>query len=129
MSKINKFANLYDKNGNLLRKAPLTNVTIEELEKMIDEYKGDKSSKEYSNLIYSLMDLYNKYGNPHEQELIDRIKQNADNERSDEQRIRESLEELSDELDKDKTTESDEVPSYNVDTNEAEYVEYTEIKE
>lgn len=129
MGKINKFANLYDKDGNLLRKAPLTNVTIEELEKMIDEYKGDKSSKEYSNLIYSLMDLYNKYGNPHEQELIDRIKQNADNERSDEQRIRESLEELSDELDKDKTTESDEVPSYNVDTNEAEYVEYTEIKE
>lgn len=129
MSKINKFANLYDKDGNLLRKAPLTNVTIEELEKMIDEYKGDKSSKEYSNLIYSLMDLYNKYGNPHEQELIDRIKQNADNERSDEQRIRESLEELSDELDKDKATESDEVPSYNVDTNEAEYVEYTEIKE
>ena len=129
MSKINKFANLYDKDGNLLRKAPLTNVTIEELEKMIDEYKGDKSSKEYSNLIYSLMDLYNKYGNPHEQELIDRIKQNADNERSDEQRIRESLEELSDELDKNKATESDEVPSYNVDTNEAEYVEYTEIKE
>ena len=129
MSKINKFANLYDKDCNLLRKAPLTNVTIEELEKMIDEYKGDKSSKEYSNLIYSLMDLYNKYGNPHEQELIDRIKQNADNERSDEQRIRESLEELSDELDKDKATESDEVPSYNVDTNEAEYVEYTEIKE
>lgn len=129
MSKIDKNANLYDKDGNLLRKAPLTNVTIEELEKMIDEYKGDKSSKEYTNLIYSLMDLYNKYGNPHEQELIERIKQQAaSNSDDDERRIRESLEELADEIDKSETDKSNEVPSYNVDSNEDEYVEIIEEK-
>lgn len=129
MAKINKFANLYNKEGNLLRKAPLENVTIEELEKMIDEYKGDKSSKEYQNLIYSLMNLYDKYGNPHEQELIDRIKEYGNNKDSDERAVREALEELSDELDKDEATEPDEVPSYNVDTNDAEFVGYSEITE
>jgi len=127
MAKINKFANLYDKDGNLLRKAPLKNVTIPELEKMIDEYKGDKSSYEYRNLIYSLTDMYSKYGNPHEKDLIERINEYAEqkrnNEASDKRRIRESLEELSDEIDKNEAIKSDEVPSYNVDSNSEEYVE------
>lgn len=143
MSKIDKNANLYDKEGNLLRKAPLKDVTIEELEKMIDEFEGDKNSAEYANLIYSLTDLYRKYGNPHEQELLNSIK--AAQEKKDKENVTEALNELNEQLGsndendsrgvlsndenmanediEDETVESNDIPSYDVDSNASEYVE------
>lgn len=142
MAKINKNANLYDKEGNLLRKAPLKDVTIEELEQMIDNFTGDKNSPEYANLIYSLTDLYRKYGNPHENELLAALK--AAKTKEDKESIINSLNELNNELgDKendergvlsddeeqpsqsveDSTTEPNNVPSYNTDTIEEEYIE------
>lgn len=125
MAKINKFANLYDKDGNLLRKAPLTPIDIPELEKMIDDYKGDKSSREYTNLVYSLMALYDKYGNPHQQELIDRINEygKTNNLGNDERAVRDALEDLSATLTEDETTKPDEVPSYDVNSRLEDYVE------
>ena len=71
MSKINKWANIYDKEGNLLRKAPLKDVTIEEAEEMLDALKGHEDTPEYSNLMFYLMELYRKYGNPHKQDIIE----------------------------------------------------------
>lgn len=143
MSKIDKNANLYDKEGNLLRKAPLKDVTIEELEKMIDEFEGDKNSAEYANLIYSLTDLYRKYGNPHEQELLNSIK--AAQEKKDKENVIESLNELNEQLGsndendsrgvlsddenmanediEDETVEPNDIPSYDVDSNASEYIE------
>lgn len=73
MNKINKDANLYDKDGNLLRKAPLTDVTIEEAEQMLDALKGKEDTPEYNNLMFYLMEMYRKYGNPHKQDIIDKI--------------------------------------------------------
>lgn len=73
MNKINKYANLYDKDGNLLRKAPLTDVTIEEAEQMLDALKGHEDAPEYNNLMFYLMEMYRKYGNPHKQDIIDKI--------------------------------------------------------
>lgn len=142
MAKIDKNANLYDKEGNLLRKAPLKDVTIEELEQMIDNFQGDKNSPEYTNLIYSLTDLYRKYGNPHENELLEAIK--AAKPKDDKESIINSLNELNEQLgDKENnergvltdneelpsqsvespTIEPNNVPSYSVDTTEEEYVE------
>lgn len=143
MSKIDKNANLYDKEGNLLRKAPLKDVTIEELEKMIDEFEGDKNSAEYANLIYSLTDLYRKYGNPHEQELLNSIK--AAQEKKDKENVIESLNELNEQLGsndendsrgvlsddenmanediENETVEPNNIPSYDVDSNASEYIE------
>lgn len=137
MSKINKYANLYDKDGNLIRKAPLTDYTIEEVEKLIDEYTGDKDSAEYMNLFNYLMQLYQKYGNPHEKELLETIKlaqqkQNetaTNNSNDDGSGILGDDEELPTENIENEAAEPDNVPSYNTDTNASEYVEYEPITE
>lgn len=123
MSKINKYANLYDKEGNLLKKAPLTDYTIEETEKLVDDlteqYKNDPENKDLKqrldNAAQWLHGLYLRYGNPHEKELIERIKQAANKDVSEDQ-IKEALTAVSDELKK----------TYNTDTNDDEYVEFTE---
>lgn len=123
MSKINKYANLYDKDGNLIKKAPLTDYTIEETEKLVDDlteqYKNDPENKDLKlrldNAAQYLYGLYLRYGNPHEKELIERIKQAANKDVSEDQ-IKEALNAVSDELKK----------TYNTDTNDDEYVEFTE---
>lgn len=123
MSKINKYANLYDKEGNLLKKAPLTDYTIEETEKLVDDlteqYKNDPENKDLKlrldNAAQWLYGLYLRYGNPHEKELVERIKQAANKDVSEDQ-IKEALNAVSDELKK----------TYNTDTNDDEYVEFTE---
>lgn len=123
MSKINKYANLYDKDGNLLKKAPLTDYTIEETEKLVDDlteqYKNDPENKDLKlrldNAAQYLYGLYLRYGNPHEKELVERIKQAANKDVSEDQ-IKEALNAVSDELKK----------TYNTDTNDDEYVEFTE---
>lgn len=123
MSKINKYANLYDKDGNLLKKAPLTDYTIEETEKLVDDlteqYKNDPENKDLKlrldNAAQWLYGLYLRYGNPHEKELVERIKQAANKDVSEDQ-IKEALNAVSDELKK----------TYNTDTNDDEYVEFTE---
>ena len=122
-SKINKYANLYDKDGNLLKKAPLTDYTIEETEKLVDDlteqYKNDPENKDLKlrldNAAQWLYGLYLRYGNPHEKELVERIKQAANKDVSEDQ-IKEALNAVSDELKK----------TYNTDTNDDEYVEFTE---
>lgn len=122
-SKINKYANLYDKDGNLLKKAPLTDYTIEETEKLVDDlteqYKNDPENKDLKlrldNAAQYLYGLYLRYGNPHEKELVERIKQAANKDVSEDQ-IKEALNAVSDELKK----------TYNTDTNDDEYVEFTE---
>lgn len=98
MSKINKDANLYDKDGNLLRKAPLTDVTIEEAEQMLDALKGHEDTPEYNNLMFYLMEMYRKYGNPHQKDIIDKINE-AYAKRNDDDEVKEALEEVAESLD------------------------------
>ena len=77
MGKINKYANLYDKNGNILRHTSedgiLHNITIPELEKMIDEYPEDGDALALDNMKMALFQMYNKYGDPHRDKLIKRL--------------------------------------------------------
>ena len=69
MGKINKYSNLYDKDGNFLHKPG--KYTIEELEKLVDTL--DKNSKEFANATAILMHMYEQKGNPHRDELIQKL--------------------------------------------------------
>lgn len=105
MGKINKYANLYNKEGKLIRKTSngiLKDITIQELEEMIDKYDGDKDSRELGNMKMMLFRMYNLYGNPHEAELIERIKAEAAKKTNPEE-ITNKLQELNDYIEENKT--------------------------
>lgn len=69
MGKISKYSNLYDKDGNFLHKPG--NYSIEELEELVDTL--DKNSKEFTNATAILMHMYEQKGNPHRDELIQKL--------------------------------------------------------
>lgn len=69
MGKISKYSNLYDKDGNFLHKPG--NYSIKELEELIDTL--DKNSKEFANATAILMQMYEQKGNPHKDELIQKL--------------------------------------------------------
>ena len=69
MGKISKYSNLYNKDGNFLHKPG--NYSIEELEKLVDTL--DKNSKEFANATAILMHMYEQKGNPHRDELIQKL--------------------------------------------------------
>lgn len=69
MGKISKYSNLYDKDGNFLHKPG--NYSIEEFEELIDTL--DKNSKEFANATAILMHMYEQKGNPHRDELIQKL--------------------------------------------------------
>ena len=69
MGKISKNSNLYDKDGKFLHKPG--KYTIEELEELIDTL--DKNSKEFANATAILMHMYEQKGNPHRDELIQKL--------------------------------------------------------
>ena len=69
MGKISKNSNLYDKDGKFLHKPG--NYTIEELEELVDTL--DKNSREFANATAILMHMYEQKGNPHNDELIQKI--------------------------------------------------------
>lgn len=69
MGKISKYSNLYDKDGNFLHKPG--NYSIEELGELIDTL--DKNSKEFANATAILMHMYEQKGNPHRDELIQKL--------------------------------------------------------
>lgn len=69
MGKISKYSNLYDKNGGLLHKPG--KYSIYELEKLVDTL--DKNSKEFASATAILMHMYEQKGNPHKDELIQKL--------------------------------------------------------
>ena len=69
MGKISKYSNLYDKDGNFLHKPG--KYTIEELEELVDTL--DKNSREFANVTAILMHMYEQKGNPHKDELVQKL--------------------------------------------------------
>lgn len=115
MGKIRKNANIYSKDGELIRKVgpkgTLEPYTIEELEDLIDKLGEDKDKDgnikdavAFNNACAMLLQMYAKYGNPHKQELLDRIRTSKDD-------VTEALEEVDKE----------------VSENESEYVEFEDV--
>ena len=69
MGKISKYSNLYDKDGKFLHKPG--NYSIYELEALIGTL--DKNSKEFASATAILMHMYEQKGNPHKDELIQKL--------------------------------------------------------
>ena len=69
MGKISKNSNMYDKDGKFLHKPG--KYTIEELEKLVDTL--DKNSREFASATAILMHMYEQKGNPHRDELIQKL--------------------------------------------------------
>lgn len=83
MGKICKYSNLYDKDGKLIRSVDsvsgrLEDYTIGELEELVDELAKDESKRtEYTNSMSVLMRMYETKGNPHKDEIIQKINEYA----------------------------------------------------
>ena len=79
MGKISKYSNLYDKDGKLIRSVDsvsgrLDDYTIEELENLVDELAKDGTKRtEYTNSMSVLMHMYETKGNPHKNEIVNKI--------------------------------------------------------
>lgn len=79
MGKISKYSNLYDKGGKLIRSVDsisgrLDDYTIEELENLVDELAKDETKRtEYTNSMSVLMRMYETKGNPHKDDIIQKI--------------------------------------------------------
>lgn len=79
MGKISKYSNLYDRNGKLIRSIDsvsgrLEPYSIEELEKLVDELAKDETKRtEYTNSMSVLMRMYETKGNPHKDDIIQKI--------------------------------------------------------
>lgn len=79
MGKISKYSNLYDKDGKLIRSVDsvsgrLDDYTIEELENLVDELAKDETKRtEYTNSMSVLMHMYKTKGNPHKDEIVNKI--------------------------------------------------------
>lgn len=69
MGKISKNSNLYDKDGKFLHKPG--KYTIKELEELVDTL--DKNSIEFANATAILMNMYEQKGNPHKDELVQKL--------------------------------------------------------
>ena len=69
MGKISKYSNLYDKDGNFQHKPG--NYSIKELEELVATL--DKNSKEFANATAILMHMSEQKGNPHRDELIQKL--------------------------------------------------------
>ena len=105
MSKLNKYANLYDKDGNLLRhvneQGLLEDYTMEELEALVDQLANDKDEngniknpRALNNANLILMQYYQKYGNPHIAEILEKLK----NQKSTDEQVTEALKEIETEI-------------------------------
>lgn len=70
---------MYDKNGKLIRSIDsvsgrLEPYSIEELEKLVDELAKDETKRtEYTNSMSVLMRMYDTKGNPHKDDIIQKI--------------------------------------------------------
>lgn len=79
MGKISKYSNLYDKDGKLIRlvdsvSGRLDDYTIDELENLVDELAKDETKRtEYTNSMSVLMHMYETKGNPHKDEIVQKV--------------------------------------------------------
>lgn len=138
MGKINKYSNLYDKEGKLIKhvndEGVLTQFTIKEIEELVDTL--DKNTKEYQNAIMVLTEMYKnpktkediEYVESLQKDLIKRLQDEANKKKDEENRVVKALGEVKEEIDNENTENnvSEDSNNYNVDSNEDEYVEFKE---
>lgn len=98
-----KYANVY-KNGEIISKKDKygrnRDYTIQEVEELINKLSEDKDEngkvkdpESLNNAVAILMQLYRKYGNPHEKDILEAIKKVQEGKTLEEQK-QEALEEV-----------------------------------
>lgn len=148
-----KYANTY-KNGEIISKKDENGITrdytIQEVEELIDRLSEDKDEngkvkdpESLNNAVKILMQLYRKYGNPHEKSILEAIKKAQEGKTLEEQK-QEALQELDAQLSTDNTespvldgndgtgNEGDNEPVEVKDPEtmyNEEYVDFEEVKE
>lgn len=84
MGNICKYSNLYDKDGNLLHGPG--SYTVQECEELVDKLATEvnssqgseaPNSKAYANAMAILMHMYETKGNPHKDEILQKINEYA----------------------------------------------------
>jgi hypothetical protein len=137
MAKINKFSNIYDKDGNLIRKVNektgrLDKYTIEEVEQLVDELtekvKEHPENLEYKTQLNNVQSfLFNMYNHMSRNDLMKRMTvlqdsiQKAKSDATEKEQA--VLEKVNEEMDKLKQAYEAEEPVMD------EYVAYEEIKD
>lgn len=88
MGKISRYANIYDTKGNLLRHVDedgyLNDMTMFELEELVNKLGEDtdekghiKDRRGFDNAMSLLLHQYDKFGNPHEQEILEKLQESS----------------------------------------------------
>lgn len=144
MKNYSKYANWYDQDGNIVNKKDkygcTRNYTISEVEELLDKLAQDKDEngkvrnpQALNNVNAVLFQMYQKYGNPHEKEIIEAVKK-AQERKTTEKEKENALQEVASELDRmDNTTANaddifDGKHDDRLDDSNGEYVEFEEIK-
>ena len=129
MAKINKFSNIYDKDGNLIRKVneetgTLDKYTLEEVEQLVDELtqkvKDNPENLEYETQLNNVQSfLFNMYNHMSREDLMNRmsvlqnsIQKAKDDTTNAEQELLKKVNEEIDKLKESYESESDEYVSY-----------------
>lgn len=133
MGKINKYSNIYDKDGNLIRHVDedgtLHNYTIDELQELVNKLTEDrdedgniKNPQALNNASGMLFRMYQEEpGQLHLRAMFEEFKQRAEEAKksSTEEQVEKALNEVKEQVD----------PTYNVNTLDGDYVDFEEVKD
>lgn len=133
MGKINKYSNIYDKDGNLIRHVDedgtLHNYTIDELQELVNKLTEDrdedgniKNPQALNNASGMLFRMYQEEpGQLHLRAMFEEFKQRAEEAKksSTEEQVEKALNEVKEQVE----------PTYNVNTLEGDYVDFEEVKD
>lgn len=133
MGKINKYSNIYDKDGNLIRHVDedgtLHNYTIDELQELVNKLTEDrdedgniKNPQALNNASGMLFRMYQEEpGQLHLRAMFEEFKQRAEEAKksSTEEQVEKALNEVKEQVD----------PTYDVNTLEGDYVDFEEVKD
>lgn len=133
MGKINKYSNIYDKDGNLIRHVDedgtLHNYTIDELQELVNKLTEDrdedgniKNPQALNNASGMLFRMYQEEpGQLHLRAMFEEFKQRAEEAKkpSTEEQVEKALNEIKEQIE----------PTYDVNTLEGDYVDFEEVKD
>jgi len=145
MGKINKFANIYDKDGNLIRHVgddgKLKNYTISELEELVDKLAEEKDEngnvkdpQSLNNAYSVLSEQYKKNPKYLFNKMAELQKQRAEGEapmaeKTSEEEVKKALEDVETYSSEPPKTDSEELVERKTDYEPEQYVEFEEVKE
>lgn len=125
MTPLHEYTNLYTKDGKLIHKAPLK-WTIAELEEYIDTLP---EGRERDNCTWILFQMYQKYGNPHEAELIEKLNEYAKEHTKEKTEVVNKLNELNETVEEPKNESTTSAIEKAAETVMDEYVDFEEVND